>query len=503
MPAWSLRQRLLASNTAAADVAFAAVHPEAGRIDATLLDLGCGMSWAAVHKARPRVALRCPACGHGVHAKVSSRKLRYFAHDPGRPADCVWLNESLEHHRLKLALATAIRTVGWRADLEARAPNGSWRADVLAVSLDGTHQVAWEAQLSPITDEDISERTLRYQNDGVGVCWVSTAARVPWMGVVPSIRVRDTDSDTNGNADDVARDADGDVDHDLAWTVIDGVAGFRYSDGAWRIQRLPLDAFVGWVLYEQTFVHQVRTRYRRIGIGAERRYVRRHLIWTTSRSVDEMIRHDAMRQRQDERKRQQREREQTAEQRRRDEAEARRQEEQRQREIAEAAERARREQQWEEQRRQWALEAAQARRQREAEERRRQEQARAAEQERLQQEQREQQAARQWWQAVSSAQVDELRAAVADPVWKKDGIRLEFDSHGPPASCGYGIAIYRSRQLYGVLRPSPASLHRVPRIVPVFVRNAREAHLLTETGRIEPDRVIHFDLPEYEQLSLI
>lgn len=260
---------------------------------------------------------------------------------------------------------------------------------MLASSLDGTHQVAWEAQLSPITDEDISERTLRYQNDGVGVCWVSTAERVPWMGIVPSIRIRDTDSDTNGNADDVA----GDADDDLAWTVIDGVAGFRYSDGAWRIQRLPLDAFIGWVLDEQTFVHEVRPRYRRIWIGAERRYVRRHLIWTTARSVDEMIRHDAMRQRQDERKRQLREQERAAEQRRKEEVEARRQEEQHQREIAEAAERARREQLWEEQRRQWQLEAEQARRQREAEERRRQEQAQAAEQERLQQEQREQQAA--------------------------------------------------------------------------------------------------------------
>jgi ABC-2 type transport system ATP-binding protein len=44
---------------------FAALHPEASRIDATLDDLGCGLSWAAVHKARPRAALRCPDCGHG------------------------------------------------------------------------------------------------------------------------------------------------------------------------------------------------------------------------------------------------------------------------------------------------------------------------------------------------------------------------------------------------------------------------------------------------------
>ncbi|SCL29242.1 hypothetical protein GA0074694_5342 [Micromonospora inyonensis] len=49
-------------------MAFAAIRPEAGRIDATLPDLGRGLTWDQVHKTRPRVALRCPECGHGVHA---------------------------------------------------------------------------------------------------------------------------------------------------------------------------------------------------------------------------------------------------------------------------------------------------------------------------------------------------------------------------------------------------------------------------------------------------
>ncbi|KJE19330.1 hypothetical protein FF36_06392 [Frankia torreyi] len=99
-------------STAAADMAFAAIHPEVGRIDATLPDLGCGLTWESVHKVRPRVALGCPECGYGVHAKLSPFKLRYFAHDPGRPADCAWLNESLEHHLLKLELATALLRSG-------------------------------------------------------------------------------------------------------------------------------------------------------------------------------------------------------------------------------------------------------------------------------------------------------------------------------------------------------------------------------------------------------
>lgn len=464
-------------------MAFAALHPEAGRIDATLPDLGCGLSWAAVYKARPRVALRCPDCGHGVHAKVSSRKLRYFAHDPGRPEACAWLNESLEHHLLKLELATAVRDVGWHAELEVRAPDGSWRADVLASAHDGSRRVAFEAQLSPITDDDITERTDRYQADGIDVCWVSSGSRPPWMGIVPSIRVQEPDGEQ-------------------PWTVSDDVARFDYTAGAWCVVSVGLTQFISWLLREKVLVHAVRRRYRRIWLEISERYVRRQTIWTTQRSLDEEARHEAMRQRQEARKRQREQEQREADQRRQQEAEARRAEAQRQREIEQAAERARREQQWAEQRRQWEIEAERARQRREAEERQRAEQARAAEQERLQREQREQQAAREWWDDVSSAQFQQLCAAVADPVWKREGIRVQFDQE-PTADNGYGIAIYRSRRLYGILRPSPASLHRVSRTVPVFLRNAREAQQIIDTGAIAPDRIIHFDFPDFEQLSLI
>ncbi|WP_261558210.1 competence protein CoiA family protein [Frankia tisae] len=462
-------------------MAFAALHPEAGRIDATLPDLGCGLAWDAVHRVRPRIALRCPECGHGVHAKVSPRKLRYFAHDPGRPADCVWLNESLEHHLLKLELATVIRSVGWHAQLEVRAPDGSWRADVLASSLDGTRRVAWEAQLSPITDEEIRDRTARYQADSIGVCWVGVADRVSWMGIVPSIRVRDPYGDR-------------------PWTVVDGVAGFLYDDGVWSVvDNLNLTTFMRWVLHEQTITHHVLPRYRRVWLGTERRLARRRMIWTTQRSIGEEIRHDAMRQRQETWKRRQEERERQAEQRRKEEAEARRQEEERQLKITQEAERARAE----ERRRQWIIEVEKNRQQRKAEERRQQEIAHTAEQKRLQQEQHEQQDAYRWWDDLSSAQNEQFRAAVTELLWEKEAIRVEFDSQGPTSGNAYGIAIYLRHRLYGVLRPSPASLHRLPHAVPVFVRNTREARLIIDTGKIDPDRVIHFDLPDNEQLSLI
>ncbi|MGW3168231.1 competence protein CoiA family protein [Streptomyces sp. NPDC001142] len=73
-------------------------------------------------------------------------------------------------------MAGAIRAAGWFAALEVPAEDGSWRADVMASSADGSRRMAWEAQLSPITVEDISARTDRYAAEGVMVCWVS-----PWL----------------------------------------------------------------------------------------------------------------------------------------------------------------------------------------------------------------------------------------------------------------------------------------------------------------------------------
>ncbi|WP_089000333.1 competence protein CoiA family protein [Micromonospora echinofusca] len=138
---------------------FVALHADRGRVDATLDDLGCGWVWSEIHRRRPRVRLCCQQCDHPVHAKVSSGGLRFFAHDPERRPDCPAARETMEHHLLKLELATAVRSTGWRAELEATRPGAQWRADVLAVSPDGCRTMAWEVQLSSITAEEIAEST--------------------------------------------------------------------------------------------------------------------------------------------------------------------------------------------------------------------------------------------------------------------------------------------------------------------------------------------------------
>ena len=278
-------------------MAFTALHPDFGRIDASRADLGVGLEWARVHRVRPRVALTCPECGFGVHARVSKRGLRHFAHDPGHRDECELSNESIEHHLLKLELASAVREAGWHAELEVGAPDGSWRADVLASTSGGQRRWAWEAQLSQITDDELRERTARYAAQDIAVCWVPPRDFVPWIDVVPAVCV----AEPHGAA---------------PWTVADGIAGFDEQRGSWlAVEGTPLGTFVAWALEGKLAPQLILRRYRRVRFSRDRQS-RRNLIWTTEKSVAKQLQHEQMRQRQDARKAERLRREQEAEDRR-------------------------------------------------------------------------------------------------------------------------------------------------------------------------------------------
>ncbi|MDX3762602.1 competence protein CoiA family protein [Streptomyces sp. AK02-04a] len=167
-------------------MAFLVRHETWGTIDSTVPDLGCGKSWDTVHRARPAAPLTCRECQHTMVPVRSPRGLRFFRHAPRAPRCSMSGGESIDHHLLKLELAQAARAAGFHAEYEVAAPDRSWRADVMATSADGTQRVALEAQLSLITPEDIQQRTNRYEQDGVGVCWFGLRPR-PWVGSVPSI----------------------------------------------------------------------------------------------------------------------------------------------------------------------------------------------------------------------------------------------------------------------------------------------------------------------------
>lgn len=166
-------------------VPLTAQHPELGFLDATDETLRAeGDLWPRIHKTRPRVALTCRGCGHSLHAKVSPTGLRFFAHDAGQ-SDCPTAGESVAHRLLKLELVSAARASGWHAQLEVAGEG--WRADVLATSPDG-RRVAWEAQLAPITPEDIARRHDTMTSTGLEVCWVADRPRL-WIGHVPAVAV--------------------------------------------------------------------------------------------------------------------------------------------------------------------------------------------------------------------------------------------------------------------------------------------------------------------------
>jgi len=216
-------------------------------LDATMDDLGVGISWSGIHRSRPRVLLVCAACAGSMHAKVSPRGLRFFAHDAARK-ECPLNGETPDHRLLKSAIAAAVRAAGWQAGLEAEGPDRRWRADVLAISPDGRRRVAWEAQLAHQHNDETLARSARYADDGIDVVWVFDR---PVSGGMPAVRVQ-VERTSMEVAEPVAR---------LVVKACGSVGCSRYRDlpeppacpghGRWNPTTITLDLFVRLVCQER------------------------------------------------------------------------------------------------------------------------------------------------------------------------------------------------------------------------------------------------------------
>lgn len=386
---------------------------------------------------------------------------------------------------LKLEMAGAIRAAGWYAELEVAAEDGTWRADVMASSPDGARRMAWEVQLSPITDEDIRARTARYRAEGIPVCWISPRKRPPnWIDAVPAVRVR-------------APEESGEP-----WVVDDGLAGFDYGTGDWVFKEEELGRFVRWVLLGQLVPARSLPRYQWVTrrVDGEVWRFRRDRWWTSPQSVRAQNEHEQVRQQQ-EKERQERE----ARQKERNAASARRRQrlqELQQRRRAEEARQRRAEEEKTHRARMEQLLREQEEQRRQMEEQRARE---AAEQE--EKARRALETARAWWMRVSPAQRAELFAAVADRARREEKLLVEIpEKPMMAASFAYGVPLYsrgRFHSLYGIVRPCPALAFLSPQLAfqRVLVRNAQEAREMQEAmaGRA---RVTHFGLPDHERLPL-
>ncbi|MGW5569003.1 competence protein CoiA family protein [Streptomyces tendae] len=190
--------------------------------------------------------------------------------------------ESIEHHLLKLELAQAARAAGFHAEYEVLAPDGSWRADVMATSTDGTRRVALEAQLSSITCESIQARTNRYERDGIAVCWFGVTPR-PWVGSVPSLLLSSPDHDRSG------------------WIVSAGIARMSKLDPKssfqqWvPVENVRLIEAVAWIVSGKMRPHRPLSFAKTVVDTDSQKWPagwisssldKWHVWWTTSRHID-------------------------------------------------------------------------------------------------------------------------------------------------------------------------------------------------------------------------
>ncbi|MFD0480176.1 hypothetical protein ACFQ0B_77620 [Nonomuraea thailandensis] len=177
--------------------------------------------------------------------------------------------------------------------------------------------MACEAQLSPITNDDIQRRTDRHTAEQIACCWVSSRDRVPWLSTIPGIAATPAQP-----PESVER-----------WMVYDGVVTFDPRRGAWiQVDGVTLPTLVRWVLDGGLLWHSVGRRYRRIHLPKSNATLRRSVGWTTQRSIDAETAYEAMRQRQEAAKRARQERERQAAEHR--EQQRRQQEQARQQELA-------------------------------------------------------------------------------------------------------------------------------------------------------------------------
>lgn len=108
----------------------------------------------------------CPECGEEVILKVGEIKIAHFAHK--HAGDCSLCGEGEEHLRIKKEMYDWLMKQGASAKLEHTVANQ--RADIFLQTESG--DVAIEIQCSPISIDDMVERTQGWFHKNVCVMWI-------------------------------------------------------------------------------------------------------------------------------------------------------------------------------------------------------------------------------------------------------------------------------------------------------------------------------------------
>jgi competence CoiA-like predicted nuclease len=133
----------------------------------------------------------CKFCQQPMTARLGAVRVWHFAHQTGAsscPVHTECEPESQLHLMLKRASADSLRTYFGEEvatlEYEVRIPDAGRIADALITLQDGS-RIAIEAQLSPISQEHLQERTMAYLAEEIEVIWVFLEERLnapgPWQ----------------------------------------------------------------------------------------------------------------------------------------------------------------------------------------------------------------------------------------------------------------------------------------------------------------------------------
>ena len=128
-----------------------------------------GRTVSAYSESKTNAPFGCLICGDEVVLRTGRHRVNYFVHV--NPLACLYAeNESEEHRRCKMEIFQALQKAPNVRNVALERPLGTNRPDVSAY-INGV-PVAIEVQISSLSLETITRRTIEYARKGIYVLWL-------------------------------------------------------------------------------------------------------------------------------------------------------------------------------------------------------------------------------------------------------------------------------------------------------------------------------------------